>query len=258
MKKIIALALALLMCSMFMVSCGNSDSDIKYVEKNGKLVVGITDYAPMDYRDDNGEWIGFDAEFATLFAEELGVEVEFIEIEWGNKFLELENKSIDCIWNGMTITDEVRLNTSCSDPYVRNAQVVVMSADVADDYDSIEDLKNLTFAVEDESAGEKALLENGFNADNITEVKDQATALLEVNSNSVDACVIDLTMANAMAGKGNYSSLAKSIELTSEEYGVGFRKESDLTEKFNEFLKKVKEDGTLQELADKYSLTLVD
>lgn len=256
MKKILALVMALLMCSMFMVSCGTSGSDIKTVEKNGKLVVGITDYAPMDYRDDNGEWTGFDAEFATLFAKELGVEVEFIEINWDNKFLELENKSIDCIWNGMTITDEVKANTSCSDPYVRNAQVVVMSASKAADYSSFEDMKNLKFAVEKGSAGEKALEE--LDAANVVAVKDQATALLEVNSNSADACVIDLTMANAMAGKGNYASLAKSIELTSEEYGVGFRKESDLTEKFNEFLKKVKEDGTLQALAEKYELTLAD
>ena len=256
MKKILALVMALLMCTVFMVSCGNSGSDLKAIEKNGKLVVGITDYAPMDYKDDNGEWTGFDAEFAALFAKELGVEVEFIEINWDNKFLELENKSIDCIWNGMTITDEVRANTNCSDAYVRNAQVVVMAADKAANYKSFEDMKDLKFAVEKGSAGEKALEERSVA--NIVAVKDQATALLEVNSNSVDACVIDLTMANAMAGKGNYTSLAKSIELTSEEYGVGFRKESDLTEKFNEFLNKVKEDGTLQALAEKYELTLAD
>ena len=258
MKKILALVMALLMCSMFMVSCGNSGSDIKTIEKNKKLVVGITDYAPMDYRDDDGNWTGFDAEFAALFAKELGVEIEFIEINWDNKFLELENKSIDCIWNGMTITDEVKANTSCSNPYVRNAQVVVMSADKAADYKSFDDMKDLKFAVEKGSAGEAALLELNIDADKMVSVKDQATALLEVNSNSVDACVIDLTMANAMAGKGNYASLAKSIELTSEEYGVGFRKDSDLTEKFNEFLKKLKEDGTLQALAEKYELTLAD
>ena len=258
MKKVLALILTLLMCVSVMASCSDSSSDIKSIEKNGKIVVGITDYAPMDFRGDDGEWTGFDAEFAALFAKELGVEVEFIEINWDNKFLELENKSIDCIWNGMTITDEVKLNTSCSDPYVRNAQVVVMSADVAANYKSVDDLKDLTFAVEKGSAGEKALEDCGIAADKVTAVKDQASALLEVNSNAVDACVIDLTMANAMAGKGNYASLAKSIELTSEEYGVGFRKESDLTAKFNEFLKKVKEDGTLQELADKYELTLAD
>lgn len=258
MKKILCLALALVMCACMFVGCGKSTSDIDAIKKNGKIIVGITDYAPMDYKDDNNEWTGFDAEFAKLFAEELGVEVEFIEINWDTKFLELKNNSIDCIWNGMTITDEVKANTSCSDPYVRNAQVVVMAADKVDDYKSFEDMKDLKFAVEKGSAGEQALADLECAADNVVAVKDQATALLEVNSGTVDACVIDLTMANAMAGKGNYASLAKSIELTSEEYGVGFRVDSDLTEKFNEFLKKVKEDGTLEALAEKYELTLAD
>ena len=261
MKKILCLALALVLCVCMFAGCNKSstsdpETDLDAIKAKGKIVIGITDYAPMDYKDENNEWTGFDAEFARLFAEELGVEVEFIEINWDTKFLELKNGSIDCIWNGMTITDEVKANTSCSDAYVRNAQVVVMSADKASEYSSFEDMKNLKFAVEKGSAGEAALQE--LNAANVVSVKDQATALLEVNSNTVDACVIDLTMANAMAGKGNYSSLAKSIELTSEEYGVGFRKDSDLTEKFNEFLKKVKEDGTLQALAEKYELTLAD
>ena len=125
MKKIIALVLALLMCSMFMVSCGNSKSDIKTIEKNGKIVVGITDYAPMDYRDDNGEWTGFDAEFAALFAKELGVEIEFVEIDWDNKIFELDGKAIDVVWNGMTLTDAVMEAMECSNAYCNNAQVVV-------------------------------------------------------------------------------------------------------------------------------------
>ena len=258
MKKILCLALVVIMCACMFVGCNKSTSDLDTIKKSGKIVVGITDYAPMDYKDENNEWTGFDAEFARLFAKELGVEVEFIEINWDTKFLELKNRSIDCIWNGMTITDEVKANTSCSNPYVRNAQVVVMSADKVDDYESFEDMKDLTFAVEKGSAGEQALADLECNADNVVAVKDQATALLEVNSGTVDACVIDLTMANAMAGKGNYSTLAKSIELTSEEYGVGFRIDSDLTEKFNEFLKKVKDDGTLEALAEKYELTLAD
>ena len=263
MKKILCLALALVLCVCMFAGCNKSstsdpETDLDAIKAKGKIVIGITDYAPMDYKDENNEWTGFDAEFARLFAEELGVEVEFIEINWDTKFLELKNGSIDCIWNGMTITDEVKANTSCSNAYVRNAQVVVMSADKVDDYESFEDMKDLTFAVEKGSAGEQALADLECNADNVVAVKDQATALLEVNAGTVDACVIDLTMANALAGKGNYSSLAKSIELTSEEYGVGFRTDSNLTEKFNEFLKKVKEDGTLQALAEKYELTLAD
>ncbi len=156
----------------------------------------------------------------------------------------------------MTITDEVTLNTSCSDPYVTNAQVVVMKADVVADYDSVESLAGLTFAVESGSAGEAALKELGI--DGYIAVQDQGAAVLEVAAGTSDACVIDITMANAMTGPGtSYESLSSGISLTDEQYGVGFRKGSDLTAKFNEVMAKLMEDGTLDALAEKYSLTLV-
>ena len=149
MRKIIALLLPALLAACVFAGCAStSGSDLKYVQDKGTLIVGITDYAPMDYKDENGEWTGFDAEFARLFAKELDVDVEFFVLsDWGKKFYELQTNNIDCIWNGMTITDEVTLNTSCSDPYVTNAQVVVMKADVVADYDSVESLAGLTFAV---------------------------------------------------------------------------------------------------------------
>ena len=258
MRKIIALLLpALLAACMFAGCASTSGSDLKYVQDKGTLIVGITDYAPMDYKDENGEWTGFDAEFARLFAKELDVDVEFFVLsDWGKKFYELETNNIDCIWNGMTITDEVTLNTSCSDPYVTNAQVVVMKADVVADYDSVESLAGLTFAVESGSAGEAALKELGI--DDYIAVQDQGAAVLEVAAGTSDACVIDITMANAMTGPGtSYESLSSGISLTDEQYGVGFRKGSDLTAKFNEVMAKLMEDGTLDALAEKYSLTLV-
>ena len=257
MRKIIALLLpALLAACMFAGCASTSGSDLKYVQDKGTLIVGITDYAPMDYKDENGEWTGFDAEFARLFAKELDVDVEFFVLsDWGKKFYELQTNNIDCIWNGMTITDEVTLNTSCSDPYVTNAQVVVMKADVVADYDSVESLAGLTFAVESGSAGEDALKELGI--DGYVAVQDQAKAVMEVAAGTADACVIDITMANAMTGEGtSYADLAAGIALSSEEYGIGFRKDSDVTAKVNELLAKYKADGTLQALADKYSLTL--
>ena len=226
----------------------SSDSDMAYILDKGTLIVGITDYAPMDFKDENGEWTGFDAEFARIFAEKLGVEVVFQEIQWSSKFFELEGKTIDCIWNGMTISEDVLLNTDCSDAYVKNAQVIVMSID-----DSGEDL---LFAAEEGSAGEQALKDNGIT--NYIPVYDQATAMMEVAAGTADACVIDLTMANAMTGVGtSYEDLAIVTELTSEEYGVGFRKGSDVTEEFNRIMKELMNDGTLDMLADKYQLTLV-
>ena len=182
MKKIISLALVVIMCLFAMVACNDSSSDLEYVKDKGVLVVGITDYAPMDYKDENGEWTGFDAEFAKAFAKDLGVEVEFVEINWDRKFEELNAKTIDCIWNGMTITDEVTLNTSCSNAYVKNAQVLVMAADKIANYTTIDSIKGLKIAVENESAGEKALTANNFAADAYVEVDTQAKALLEVKA----------------------------------------------------------------------------
>ena len=239
-------------------AAGDADSDLAYITENNKLIVGITDYAPMDYKDENGEWTGFDAEFATLFAEELGVDVEFFVIaDWGKKFVELETKQIDAVWNGMTITDEAKLNASVSDPYVLNAQVVVAKADKITEITDAAALKDLKVAVENGSAGQDAA--EAAEIANIIKVQDQAAALLEVKSGTSDACVIDITMANAMTGEGtDYADLAAGINLTEEEYGVAFRKDSDLTAKFNEFMDKLIADGTLQELADKYELTLAD
>ena len=259
MKKVFALVLALILALSCLTACGaSSDSDLKYIQKKGTMIVGITDYAPMDFKDENGNWTGFDAELAEMVCKELGVKCEFFVLaDWGKKFYELETKNIDCIWNGMTITDEVKLNTNCSDPYVINAQVLVMKADVVGQYDAVELLQGLTFAVENGSAGQDEVVALGVPDSQIIAVQDQAAALMEVAAGTSDACVIDITMANAMTGEGtSYADLASGISLSSEEYGIGFRKDSDVTAKVNELLAKYKADGTLQALADKYSLTL--
>mgnify|MGYP003293604356 CR=1 FL=1 len=257
MKKMFAMLLALLMLCTCFTACSGSKSDLKAIQDKGVLVVGITDYAPMDYKDENGDWTGFDAEFSRLFAEELGVKCEFFVIaDWSKKFLELDTNQIDCVWNGMTIDETALANASVSDPYVVNAQVLVMNADVVADYADAASIVDLSVAVENGSAGQAAAEAAGVK--NIIPVQDQAAALMEVGAGTSQACVIDITMAEAMTGEGtNYANLAYGLALTSEEYGVAFRKESDLTAKFNEFLAAKLADGTLQALADKYQLVLV-
>ena len=257
--KIISIVLSIMMIAVVFAGCGaeKAASDIEYVENNGKMVIGYTIYAPMNY-EENGELTGFDTEFAKAVCEKLEVEPEFVVIDWDNKFLELESKSIDCVWNGMTITDEAKLNASVTNPYVKNAQVVVTSKDNAASITSAEDLKGKKLAAEAGSAGEAAIKDNGLD-ENYVAVAAQTDALLEVMSGSADACVIDITMANAMTGEGtNYASLAPSIQLTTEEYGIAFRNDSDLTAKVNEIMAELKEDGTLPALAEKYSLTLAE
>ena len=277
MKKILALLLAL--CMIFaLAACGEAatdpsdapasdapeseapaseapaaESDLAYVQDKGTLIVGITNFEPMDYQNENGEWIGFDADLAKAFAESLGVEVQFQEIEWDNKVFELDGKTIDVVWNGMTLTDEVLSAMECSNAYCNNAQVVILPADIAEDYPDAASMADLQFAVESGSAGETMAIENGFN---YTPVVDQATAVLEVSSGTCDAAIIDSLMAAAMVGEGtSYADLTYTISLNSEEYGVGFRKGSDLAAALNEFFASAWADGTMQELAETYGVS---
>ena len=230
-----------------------AESDMAYVQDKGTLVVGITNFEPMDYQDESGEWIGFDADLAKAFAESLGVEVVFQEIEWESKVMELDGKTIDVVWNGMTLTDEVLSAMECSNAYCNNAQVVVLPAAEAENYPDAASMAELSFAVESGSAGEDMAIENGFN---YTPVIDQATAVLEVSSGTCQAAIIDSLMAAAMVGEGtNYADLTYTISLNSEEYGVGFRKGSDLAAALNEFFVTAWADGTMQELAETYGVT---
>lgn len=260
-KKLIAVMLCLAMV-FSMTACGGSDSgsegtdesaedtaesDVDYIKDKGNLVVGITEFEPMDYKDDSGEWIGFDADMAKLVAEELGVEAEFVTIDWDNKIMELNSRNIDVVWNGMTLTDEVTSSMECTNAYCNNAQVVVVPADKED-----ADLTELTFAVEAGSAGEAAAEENGYN---VNVVASQADALMEVASGTSDAAIIDLLMAGAMIGEGtSYPDLIHTEELTTEEYGVGCRPGSDLAEFINEVFAKAYEDGTMIEIAEEYGV----
>ncbi len=258
MKKFLALVLTVVL-AISLVACGTNnaadttaESDLAYVKGNGKLVVGITDFAPMDYKDENGEWIGFDADMAKAFAEYLGVEVEFTEIEWSNKALELSGKSIDCVWNGMTLTEEVLAAMSCSVPYCNNQQIVIVPKEKEADYQTVESLKDLNFAVEEGSAGQEMAEANALN---FTPVKDQATAVMEVASGTSDAAIIDSLMAAAMVGEGTgYEGLTYTVGLSDEEYGVGFRKDSDIVAEFNKFLEEAKANGLLEETAVKYGI----
>ena len=244
--------LSLAACGKSTSTSKDSESDMAYIKDKGTLVVGITDFEPMDYQDENNEWIGFDADMAKAFAESLGVSVEFVEIDWDNKIMELDGKTIDCVWNGMTLTDEVKSSMECSTPYCNNAQVVIVPADKAADYTTVEACKSLKFAVEVGSAGKDMAEENGFT---FTEVADQATALLEVASGTSDAAIIDSLMAAAMVGEGtSYTNLTYTVGLNSEEYGVGFRKGSELAAKFNEFFAGAVKDGTAEKLAETYKV----
>ncbi len=292
MKKTLSLVLALAMC-LSLAACGNNgaqdqssqsgsnasasdgssgsqqgdnssvdaaDSDWAKIESNGTMKIGITYFEPMNYFDDNGELTGFETEFATAVCEKLGVTPEFVEINWDSKIMELQAQTIDCIWNGMTITPELQEALTISDPYIKNYQVVVIRSDNADVYTSTADLVGKTVEAEAGSAGEAAIIgegadENLKQAEYISAAK-QTDTLLEVKTGAADAAVLDFVLAGAMVGQGDYSDLMiiPNLQLSVEEYGVGFRKDSDAAEKVNEAMQALIEDGTLNTLAEKYDL----
>ena len=275
MKKFISLALALTM-ALSLCACGGgsaqpsqpvadsaapaADNDLDYVKANGSLKIGFTYFAPMNYLDDDGQFVGFETEFATAVCEKLGVEPEFVEINWDSKVMELEGKRIDCIGNGMTITPALQEALTIGDPYIKNYQVVVIRASDAEKYTSTADLVGARVEAEAGSAGEAAVI--GEDADEslaqaeYTSVNKQTDALLEVKAGGADACVLDFVLAGAMVGQGDYSDLMviPDLQLSVEEYGVGFRKDSDIAAAFNTAMAELVADGTLNTIAEKYDL----
>ena len=234
------------------------ESDLQYIKDKGKMTIGYTVYAPMNYTDENGEFVGFDTELATAVCEQLGVEPEFVEINWDTKVVELDAKSIDCIWNGMTLTEDIMANTATTKAYAKNAQVVVVKEGTA--YTSTADLAGKTVVAEAGSAGEAAIQgdENLAKADYVSKSV-QTDCLMEVAAGTADAAVLDLTLANAMIGEGtDYAGLAIVDELNAEEYGVAFRKGSDAAAAVDAAFDELKADGTMQALAEKYELALAD
>ena len=233
-------------------------SDLDYIKGKGKLVIGYTVYEPMNYTDADGNFTGFDTELATAVCEKLGVEPEFVEINWDTKVVELDAKSIDCIWNGMTLTDDIMANTATTKAYAKNAQVVVVKDGT--DYTSTADLADKTVVAEAGSAGEAAIQgdENLSKADYVSKSV-QTDCLMEVAAGTADAAVLDLTLAKAMIGAGtDYASLKIVDELNAEEYGVAFRKGSDAAAAVDAAFDELKADGTMQALADKYDLALAE
>ena len=239
-------------------STAAAESDLDDIKGKGKMVIGYTVYEPMNYTDADGNFTGFDTELATAVCEKLGVEPEFVEINWDTKETELAAKSIDCIWNGLTLTDDREENMACTKPYVKNAQVVVVKDGT--EYTSTADLVGKTVVAEAGSAGETTIQEdeNLAQADYVSKSV-QTDCLMEVAAGTADAAVLDLTLASAMIGEGtDYANLKMVDELNVEEYGVAFRKGSDVAAAVDTAFDELKAEGTMGALAEKYGLTLAE
>ena len=279
MKRILTLLLCLLMAlGLLAISAGCTKTEAPPANTDGpeasadvpaespvaelpeKLICGITDFEPMNFKDDDGEWIGFDTEFALLVGEKLGIPVEFQEIDWSNKYLELKSGAINCIWNGFTAnasddgkprSDEVDFSYS----YMLNQQCVVIKADKAADFADIEAVAGKKVAAEKGSAGEEAAKDAAGDAGTVIDVDKQTDALAEVLSGAVDCAVMDILLAKQKVGTGDFANLAiADIEMDSEIYAIGFAKGSALTAAVNAAIKELNDEGKLEELASKYDL----
>ena len=255
MKKTLSIIIVVLLVTaafLTLTSCSDKKTDLEYVKANGKIVVGVTDYAPYDY-EENGEWVGFDADMAKLLGEKLGVDVEFVEIDWEEKVTELKSKKIDLIWNGMTMTDELAKEMDFSTPYAQNSQVIVFNSALNPDIDSIEALAGKNIVVESGSAGEAAATETFADA-KITGLPGQTKALFEVQAGTSDAAIVDYSIAKSLCGSGDYANLkiVDGVRIGEEMFAVGIRKGSDLTAEVNALFAECSANGKMAELQEKY------
>ncbi|MBP5385553.1 MAG: transporter substrate-binding domain-containing protein [Lachnospiraceae bacterium] len=250
--------IALLLAALLLPGCGTTGgdkpdpaNDLEYIKNKGSLIVGVTEFAPLDYKV-RDEWTGFDADMAKLFAKRLGVSAQFREIEWDRKAELLESGEIDVVWNGMTRTEEVEALMSCSASYLSNSQVVVMKSESQAVFKSIEDCDKLLFACEKGSIAKTLLTELKYR---YKDYDTQQAALRAVNAQDADAAVVDRNLAAGMTGPGStYESLTYGIPLNEEEYCVGMRKGSDLCPEVNHFFTESGTNGVLYQTASRYNL----
>ena len=268
MKKFVCMLLVAIMTLGVFTCALAEESDWAYIEGKGKLVIGMTLFAPMNYYEGD-EFVGFDTELAKAVGEKLGVEVEFVEINWDSKEIELNSKNIDCIWNGMCITEERKQNMSISAPYLYNTQAIVVKADreeevlanIAGCYVVAEQGSTgegkLTGSIEDDDTVEVSAKEF-FAEANYTAVDSMAKALMEVKAGTADLALVDSVCALAMVGEGtDYDDMVVNLDnnFGLQEYGIAFRQGSDVTEKVNEAIAELTEEGVVAEIAAKYGLT---
>lgn len=275
MKKLTAFILSALMAVTALTGCGGQSSsseaskdnsssqsstgDWSYIADKGDLVIGITYFEPMNYKDENGELTGFETEFAQSVCEKLGVKANFQKIDWDSKEVELNAKTIDCIWNGLTITDERQENMGISTPYMENKQVMVTKAENADKFTTADAVKGATVVAEKKSAGEDvAKGDEFFKEANYVSVDSQAKALLEVKSGTADIAIIDYVMSIGTIADGTDYADLKVVEgkdFAKEQYGIAVRKgDTETLQKINDAVQAVADDGKLDEIAKKYNL----
>lgn len=252
MKKICALFIILV---LLLTGCNATKTEEVKQDKTKTLVVGLDDtFAPMGFRDDKGELVGFDIDLAKAVAEKIGYEVSFQPIDWAMKETELNSGNIDCIWNGYSITEERMTKVAFSTPYLDNAQLIITLA--GSDITSKADLADKTVAVQKESSALDAVTADDIAASlkEIVEFDTNIDCFMELDAQRCDAIVCDEVLARYIIkqrGEEKYNILAD--DFGKEEYGIGFRlTDTDLVNSVNKALEDLKADGTYKEIYTKW------
>jgi len=262
-KKVSIFLVLILSVSALALGCGGGNealTDWDYIADKGELIIGITLYEPMNYNDENGQLTGFDTEFAEAACALLGVEPKFQVIDWEQKETELSSRTIDAIWNGLTVTEERRENMAFSTSYIKNKQVVVIKKDNAEKYAVLEDMAGASVTAENGSAGQSAVEANEvLSANDFIASAAQKDVLMEIKAGTTEIGVLDYVMARSVIRDDtDYSDLMihEGIELAPEEYAIGFRVgDNETVAKFNQAIEDLIADGTLPALAEKYGLS---
>lgn len=252
MKKTVALLL-LLVSTFILTACGNTKTDLEYITDKGTFVLGYTDFPPMGFLED-GEPTGFDIEIAKLVFERMGVDLEFRYIDWDSKVVELKSKRIDAIWNGLTITEERRLEMTFSKAYFDNNLIIISKA--GSNINTIANLASKNVGVENSSSADIAVSKNTTILDTVDEVKKYNTsseAILALNAGLVDAVIVDEIYARYVVTKNNNNYQIGTEIIGSEQYGIGFRLGDEaLRDRVDEILDELYEEGLIQPISIKY------
>lgn len=258
LKKII-LFIVLTLSLFLLIGCNNSESNLDSwddLTQRGYFIVGLDDtFAPMGFRDNNGELVGFDIELAKEVADRIGLQVKFQAIDWSLKETELNSKNIDLIWNGYTITENRKEKVNFSIPYLDNKQIIITLSD--SNLSSKNDLFNKSIAVQKESSAYDSVIKNTNFVDNLEEIIQLDTnneAFMDLEAKRVDAIVVDEVLARyymKLRGEEKYSVLQE--DFGKEQYAIGMRKSDKiLLEKINLALEEIKNDGTYEKIKNKW------
>lgn len=271
MKTKLAVVMSALLLATLFTACSNGASSaagsaaagetgeysttLADIQENGELVVGLDDtFAPMGFRDEAGELVGFDIDLANAVCEQLGIKATFKPIDWDSKELALSSGTIDCVWNGMSITPERQEQMSLSQAYLNN-KIIVMTKDGVT-VNSKEDLANYQIGIQAGSAALEAVKADDVYASiegNLTEYPTYDEVILDVQAGRLDCMIIDEVYGGYKNAKMDQAFAISGVDFGDDLYAIGFRKgDTELTQAVNDALNALIEDGTAAEISNKW------